>query len=209
MTSTSVLQIGMIHYHDIEIGPSTQMLKGRLHFFQEMLHFELVDKAFTDIKGIKEWQGFFSSNDTNPPLLHEDVFARIQAGTFYSSVDSSTDVTRFFMMQYELPITFHDAQALASSYAVRISGYNEAIEGLRSAHLPVLYDEKGLVSSPTAGARRTSATDQTTEGLHVFYLPPSSEAEEGKELLQAAGKMFTHIHGGTYTISVLPVRKEV
>ena len=43
----SEFKIGIIHYNNITVSESPQMLKGRLQLFQEQLYFDLEDKYIT------------------------------------------------------------------------------------------------------------------------------------------------------------------
>lgn len=51
-------KVGVITYENIEVGPSPQMVKGRLQLFQEALFFDLEEKELTDFSGIKVWRKF-------------------------------------------------------------------------------------------------------------------------------------------------------
>ncbi|HEY4622559.1 MAG TPA: hypothetical protein VIH12_01805, partial [Solibacillus sp.] len=57
--------------------------------------------------------------------------------------------------------------------------------------------------SPFVDSKRTAVTEQTTDALQIFYLQPSLQIEQADQLLTSAGKMFTQISGGDYTIAVL------
>lgn len=68
-------KVGIITYENIEIGPSPQMVKGRLQLFQEALFFDLEEKELTDFSGIKVWRETFKAAGTNPSRYRPSVEA--------------------------------------------------------------------------------------------------------------------------------------
>ncbi|AST98304.1 hypothetical protein [Shouchella clausii] len=177
------MTIGLLYTYHIEIGPSSQMLKGRLQFFQELLHFDLQDAPLNTFVARENWP-------QKGTLHHEALFASLQEGDFFKPVHSAVDVTRFFMLEYKLPITFHDADALTTPLMV-------------DPKQATVSDQLGLISSPDTFALRTEASETTTNGLHVFYFPNHLHEDKRLPLLQAAGNMFTHVHGGNTSIQLM------
>ncbi|MFB4212054.1 hypothetical protein ACE1TH_09035 [Shouchella sp. JSM 1781072] len=167
------MEIGIIHYHQIQISESSTMLKGRLQFHQELLHMELVDKELTK----------------NPPFSHhEKIFQAVKEAKFFTPEQSGIDLNRFFMMEYQLPITLHDTHSLTKP--IYKQGHS-------------LYDQNKEVASPFYVDATTTTHTHTTEAVQCFYFSHSSIAHNAEELLQAAGTMFTHIHGGTFRYELL------
>lgn len=67
------LHAAAVLYEHIEVGPSPQMLKGRLRLFQESLYFDYADGGISDQPFVKEWQQVFkqlhpSLKDKSHPL---------------------------------------------------------------------------------------------------------------------------------------------
>lgn len=144
------------------------MLKGRLQFHQELLSMELADKKLTK----------------NPPFSHhEKIFQAVKEAKFFTPEQSGIDLNRFFMMEYQLPITLHDTHSLIKP--IYIQGQS-------------LYDQIKEIASPFYVDTTTATNLQTTEAVQCFYFSQSSIAHDAEKLLQAAGTMFTHIHGGTF-----------
>ncbi|WP_445684100.1 hypothetical protein [Viridibacillus sp. FSL E2-0187] len=89
-----------------------------------------------------------------------------------------------------------------------IDGSFNCCEGLNgrfnSLHnILVSLDAKGPFGSPFVDSKRTAVTENTVEALQVFYLRPSLSIENSNALLEAAGKMFSQVHGGDFTTGLL------
>lgn len=168
------MTIGSIYYDHIQISESSQMLKGRLQFFQELLHFDLVDQPI---------EIYVQPQAGSSPQHHERILKNIKEEHYYSPVDSALDLTRFFMLEYKMPITFHDRKKIKVPIQTK---QNQ------------VYDSVGLVASPTAVATRTRWDATSTSAVHFFFFPTDMKETDQQELLQAAGTMFTHVHGGTF-----------
>ncbi|MFS0786094.1 hypothetical protein ABC345_06945 [Shouchella sp. 1P09AA] len=167
------MEIGIIHYQHIQISESSTMLKGRLQFHQELLHMEVLDKDLS----------------TNPPFPHhKKVFQAVQEANFFKPVQSAIDLNRFFMLEYQLPITLHDSHSLVKPLYKQ--GYS-------------LYDQNKEVASPFYVDTTTTTHTDTTEAVQFFFFSHASIAQNAEKLLQAAGTMFTHIHGGTFHYELL------
>lgn len=167
------MEIGIIHYHQIQISESSTMLKGRLQFHQELLHMELVDKELTK----------------NPPFSHhEKIFQAVKEAKFFTPGQSSIDLNRFFMMEYQLPITLHDSHSLVKPLYKQ--GYS-------------LYDQNKEVASPFYVDTTTTTHTDTTEAVQFFFFSHATIPQNAEKLLQTAGTMFTHIHGGTFQYELL------
>ena len=86
---------GVIHYRNIDVGPSPQMVKGRLQLFQESLFFELEDKNVKDVDGINEWRQIFKKTGLDPNRSRhsaEALYRRIQKQNYLKTVHSAVDL---------------------------------------------------------------------------------------------------------------------
>jgi DNA/RNA-binding domain of Phe-tRNA-synthetase-like protein len=199
-------KVGVIHYHDIVISDSPQMLKGRLQFFQETLRIELESQEITDYNGISEWRQIFKLLKMNPGKYrpsHEALFRRIKKAQALPLVHSAVDLNTFFSLEYVIPIGIYDLASLTGDVSFRLGQENESYEGVNgrkndmSGKL-VSADHQGAFGSPIVDSIRSKVTTDTTSALHLFYICPSMNTEEANELIQAAGTMFTQIHGGSF-----------
>ncbi|MBM7837906.1 DNA/RNA-binding domain of Phe-tRNA-synthetase-like protein [Alkalihalobacillus xiaoxiensis] len=173
------MAIGSIQYDAIKISESSPMLKGRLQFYQELLFFDLVDQSIEHV--VK------SSTETTLQH-HEQILKNIQAEQYYRPIDSALDLTRFFMMEYKMPITFHDYERVRQPMVVKDNQ---------------VFDSSGCIASPSFVAQRTQWDENSTSGIHFFFMPVTMDKEDQHRLLEAAGKMFSHIHGGTFHVRLL------
>lgn len=204
-------KIGTIHYNNITVSDSPQMLKGRLQLFQEQLFFDLEDKEITDFPGLLEWQLIWKALGTDPSRYRpsaEALFRRIKKQNYLPSIHSAVDMNSFLSLQYEIPLGLYDADQIDGNVEIDLGTPADQFEGLNNrlntlTNIPVSKDDQGAFGSPYVDSRRTAVTDRTTNALHIFYLRPSMERDTALELLQAAANMFTGIHGGNAEIAVL------
>ncbi|KQL55820.1 MULTISPECIES: hypothetical protein [Bacillaceae] len=168
------MQIGVIHYTNIHISDSSTMLKGRLQFHQELLHFDLLDSDTLTEDEIR--------------THHGRILQSIQKEDYLLPIHSGIDLTHFFMLEYQLPITLHDTGSL---------------------YLPLqkkgnaLYDQTKEIASPFCMDQTTSTSEATVHAIQCFFFSHASTTHTYSELLEAAGTMFTHVHGGTFKIELL------
>ncbi|MFC0561704.1 B3/B4 domain-containing protein [Halalkalibacter alkalisediminis] len=204
-------KIGVIHYHNIVISDSPQMLKGRLQFFQETLKIELDTKPLAEFAGISEWRQTFKALNMDPGRYrpsHEALLRRVKKGDPLPLVHSAVDLNTFFSLQYSIPLGIYDLDKIKGDITLRLGRENESYEGVNgrvndmSGKL-VSTDTEGAFGSPIVDSLRTKVTTDTTSALHLFYLRSSMEAEEATKLVQAAGEMFTQIHGGSFLHNVV------
>ncbi|MFD1863247.1 B3/4 domain-containing protein [Planococcus chinensis] len=204
-------KIGTIHYNNITVSDSPQMLKGRLQLFQEQLFFDLEDKEITDFPGLLEWQLIWKALGADPSRYRpsaEALFRRIKKQNYLPSIHSAVDMNSFLSLQYEIPLGLYDADQIDGNVEIALGTPADQFEGLNNrlntlTNIPVSKDDQGAFGSPYVDSRRTAVTDRTTNALHIFYLRPSMERDTALELLQAAANMFTGIHGGNAEIAVL------
>lgn len=204
-------KIGTIHYNNITVSDSPQMLKGRLQLFQEQLFFDLEDKEITDFPGLLEWQLIWKALGADPSRYRpsaEALFRRIKKQNYLPSIHSAVDMNSFLSLQYEIPLGLYDADQIDGNVEIDLGTPADQFEGLNNrlntlTNIPVSKDDQGAFGSPYVDSRRTAVTDRTTNALHIFYLRPSMERDTALELLQAAANMFTGIHGGNAEIAVL------
>ncbi|KHF37906.1 B3/B4 domain-containing protein [Halalkalibacter okhensis] len=204
-------KIGTILYNHIVISDSPQMLKGRLQFFQETLNVELDSKEVTDFKGIAEWRQVFKDLKMNPSRYrpsHEALYRRVKKGQPLPLVHSAVDLNTFFSLEYVIPLGIYDLAHIHGDVLIRLGLENEVYEGVNgrvndmSGKL-VSADQQGAFGSPIVDSKRTMVTEDTTSALHLFYLRPSMDIEEATQLLEAAGGMFTQVHGGDFQHKVV------
>lgn len=195
---------GIIHYRDIQVGPSPQMLKGRLQLFQESIFFELDEKNVTDFDGIKEWREIFKKTGKDPNRYRhsaEALYRRIKKQNYLQTVHSAIDVNNFFSLEYEVPIGIYDADTLKGDIMIGIGSESDEYKGLNgrrnSLHnLIISADSSGPFGSPFVDSTRTAVTETTKNALQIIYLRPSLGIEKNTRLTESLMKMFLQIHGG-------------
>jgi DNA/RNA-binding domain of Phe-tRNA-synthetase-like protein len=195
---------GIIHYRDIEVGPSPQMLKGRLQLFQESIFFELDEKNVTDYDGIREWREIFKKTGKDPNRYRhsaEALYRRIKKQNYLQTVHSATDVNNFFSLEYEVPIGIYDADKLEGDILIGVGSESDEYEGLNgrmnSLHnLIMSSDSNGPFGSPFVDSTRTAVTEKTRNSLQIIYLRPSLGIERNTKLTESLMNMFLQIHGG-------------
>jgi DNA/RNA-binding domain of Phe-tRNA-synthetase-like protein len=204
-------KIGAIHYNNIVISDSPQMLKGRLQFFQETLKVELETKELSEFKGISEWRQVFKTLNMNASRYrpsHEALYRRIKKGQPLPLVHSAVDLNTFFSLEYVIPLGIYDSASIEGDVTFRLGLENEAYDGVNGRENDmsgklVSADQLGAFGSPIVDSMRSKVTEDTTSALHLFYMRPSLEIDEASKLLQAAGTMFTQVHGGDFQHNVV------
>ncbi|WP_010283642.1 B3/B4 domain-containing protein [Bacillus timonensis] len=198
-------KVGIIRYDDIEVGESPQMIRGRLHTFQESLFFDLEDKSVTDVEGIAEWRRIFKLVGTDPNRYRpsvESIFRRIQKQNFLNSIHSAVDLTNFFSMQYEIPMGIYDADKLDGNIEFRVGQTDDEYQGINGRLISMQdkilsSDETGAFGSPYVDSERTAVTVETNYALQIAYLKPSLGNESCEKLMKSLASMFTQVHGGS------------
>ena len=207
----NALKFGIIHYTKITVDESPQMIKGRTRLYQENLFFDLVDNKPTEVPGVKEWRETLKALGADPNRYRhsaESLYRQIAKENFLTPVQSAVDLNNFFSLQYEIPIGIYDVTTLQGPVTITLGNENTKYNALNGRevtlrNLPHCTDESGPFGSLYVDSKRTATSEATTEALQVFYLRPSMSKGEAKQLLTAAGKMFTQITGGDYQISIL------
>ncbi|HSI66955.1 MAG TPA: phenylalanine--tRNA ligase beta subunit-related protein [Planococcus sp. (in: firmicutes)] len=204
-------KIGIIHYNNITVSDSPQMLKGRLQLFQEQLYFDMEDKELVDYPGLLEWKLVWKalgadSNRYRPSA--EALFRRIRKQNYLTPIHSGVDMNSFLSLQYEIPLGLYDTDQIKGDVEIAIGTEGDQFEGLNNrtntlTNILVSKDAQGPFGSPYVDSKRTAVTEGTTNALHIFYLRPSMERDSAQELLTSASKMFTGINGGDAEIRVL------
>lgn len=197
-------KIGVIHYNNITVSNSPQMLKGRLQLFQEQLYFDLEDKDFTDFPGLLEWQLIWKALGADPSRYRpsaEALYRRVKKQNYLSVVSSAVDMNSFLSLQYEIPLGLYDADKIQGDVEITVGTSTDRYEGLNNRvntliGILVSKDAEGAFGSPYVDSKRTAVTEQTKNALHIFYLRPSMEKDTALQLLTAASNMFTGINGG-------------
>ncbi|WP_147536130.1 B3/B4 domain-containing protein [Bacillus marasmi] len=198
-------KVGIIHYKQITVGESPQMLKGRLQLFQESIYFDFTEgKSVTMLPGIKEWREIFKSFGKDPNRYRhsaEALYRRVQKQNYLQSVHSAIDVNNFFSLQYQLPIGIYDLEKINGNVKIRIGTENEGYLGLNGREnsvdkLILSADNLGPFGSPFVDSARTAVTSDTTEALQIIYLGHTIEEEKATRLTQSLMKMFVQLHSG-------------
>ncbi|MFE8703040.1 B3/4 domain-containing protein [Cytobacillus sp. FJAT-54145] len=203
-------KVGVIKYQNIEVGPSPQMLKGRLQLFQESLFFELEEKNVAELEGIKEWRGIFKKTGKDPNRYRhsaEAMYRRVKKQSFLQTVNSATDMNNFLSLQYQIPLGIYDTDKLTDSVTIRTGEDGEEYLGLNgrvnSLHNLILSaDKEGPFGSPFVDSERTAVTEETKNALHIIYLRPSISRNDASELVESIMKMFVQIHGGDSSFEI-------
>ncbi|WP_407407233.1 B3/4 domain-containing protein [Peribacillus sp.] len=204
-------KIGFITYENIEVGPSPQMVKGRLQLFQEALFFDLEEKELTDFPGIKEWREIFKMTGTNPSRYRpsvEALYRRVKKQNYLSPIHSAIDLNNFFSLLYEVPIGIYDADALSGDLSIKIGGSPDQYPGLNGRvnsmeNMIVSADDDGAFGSPYVDSERTKVTEDTKHAIQIIYLQAKTPIKEAKQLTKSLMDMFLEIHGGEGSFSVL------
>lgn len=203
-------QLGVVHYQNIQVSESPQMLKGRLRLFQESLYFDYADKKITEVPAINEWRKLFKAIGTDPSRYRpssEALYRRVQKQQYLDYVNSAVDLNNFLSLQYQIPLGIYDVKQIKGNVSIEI-GTDQAtylaINGrdVSMAKKLVSVDENGPFGSPYVDSKRTAVSTSTTDALHLVYLQPSQTKEDAAQLLQALAKMFTQIHGGEATFEI-------
>ncbi len=204
-------KIGVINYHNIQVGDSPQMLKGRFQLFQESIYFDLVDNSVTELAGISEWRKTFKILGKDPNRYRhsaEALYRRIQKQNYLSSVQSAMDVNNFFSLRYQVPIGIYDTNKISGDVVMRLGNESEEYEGLNGRmnslnRLLVTSDNIGPFGSPFVDSARTATGPKTTNAIQIIYLKPSTQLEEAEKLTESLMNMFLQIHGGEGNYSIV------
>lgn len=205
------MKIGLIHYTKITVSDSPQMIKGRIQLYQENLFFELQDTPVTERPGIQEWRSLWKAFGADPSRYRhsaESLLRRIAKQQYLVPFHSAVDINNFFSLQYEVPIGIYDTVHLEGDITIALGTENTSYDGLNGRsislkNIPHSKDAIGPFGSPYVDSIRTAVSENTTDALHIFYLRPSIEEAEARQLLTSSGKMFTQVNGGDFELAVL------
>ncbi|WP_397539970.1 B3/4 domain-containing protein [Rummeliibacillus pycnus] len=204
-------KIGIIHYTKIVVSESPQMIKGRTQLYQENLYLELQEQPVTERPGIKEWRTTWKALGADQNRYRhstESLMRRVSKQNYLTPFHSAVDLNNFFSLQYEIPIGIYDGSLIDGDITIALGDEKTGYEGLNGRYnslknIAYSRDTEGPFGSPFVDSKRTSVTENTTDAIQLFYLRPSVSKEECTKLLNAAGKMFSQIHGGDYTTAIL------
>lgn len=205
------IKFGIIHYENITVGDSPQMLKGRLQLFQESLFFELEDQNINELPEIKDWRSIFKKLGKDPNRYRhsaEALYRRVKKQQYITSINSATDLNNFFSLKYRIPLGIYDKDLIQGNVVIRKGTEGESYEGLNgrqnnAANLPISADDAGPFGSPFVDAKRTAVSANTTSALQIVYLPLTIETNDAMKLVESFASMFTHINGGTAHPAIL------
>ncbi|WP_285768509.1 phenylalanine--tRNA ligase beta subunit-related protein [Peribacillus sp. SI8-4] len=204
-------KVGIITYENIEVGPSPQMVKGRLQLFQESLFFDLEERELSDFSGIKEWRAIFKAAGTNPSRYRpsvEALYRRIKKQNYLAPIHSAIDLNNFFSLLYEVPIGIYDADKLEGKISIKIGESDDGYVGLNGRvnsmeNMITSADHDGPFGSPYVDSERTKVTEETKRAIQIIYLQPKTPIEEARQLTKSLMDMFLEIHGGEGTYSII------
>jgi len=204
-------KIAIVHYQDIQVGDSPQMLKGRLQLFQESLFFDYEDKKVTEIPAILEWRKIFKSIGTDPNRYrpsNEALYRRVQKQQFLQPVNSAVDLNNFLSLQYRIPLGIYDLDKLSGHITIKIGSEDDSYIAINEREVQltkklISSDNEGAFGGPYVDSKRSAVSTATTNALHIIYLQPSMPHNEADQLLQALSTMFTQIHGGTASYQII------
>lgn len=204
-------KVGVITYKNIEVGPSPQMVKGRLQLFQEALFFDLEEKELTDFPGIKEWREIFKATGTSPSRYRpsvEALYRRIKKQNYLTPIHSAIDLSNFFSLLYEVPIGIYDSAKLNGDISIQIGEHTDQYHGLNDRlnsmeNMITSFDSKGPFGSPYVDSERTKVTEETKSILQIIYLQAKTPSKEAEQLTKSLMDMFLEIHGGEGSYSIL------
>lgn len=204
-------KLGIIEYQNITVGPSPQMLKGRLQLFQESIFFDIEGQNVTELPGIQEWRSIFKLTGKDPNRYRhsaEALYRRVQKQNYLPSVQSAIDLNNFFSLQYQSPIGIYDADQLSGPVTIRIGKEDEVYIGLNGRsnslnHLILSADDNGPFGSPFVDSDRAPVTENTKNALQIIYLRPSLDMENAHKLTESLMKMFTQLSGGEASFRII------
>lgn len=205
------MKIGLIHYTKITVSDSPQMIKGRIQLYQENLFFELQDTPVAERPGIKEWRTLWKAFGADPNRYRpsaESLLRRIAKQQYLTPFHSAVDINNFFSLQYEIPVGIYDTSHLEGDITLALGDGETSYDGLNGRsislkNIPYSKDAAGAFGSPYIDSIRTAVSEKTTDALHIFYLRPSIDEAEARQLLTSSGKMFTQVNGGDFEFAIL------
>lgn len=204
-------KLGIIHYDQINVGDSPQMVKGRLQLFQESIFFDLENKNVTELSGIQEWRQIFKTIGKDPNRYRhsaEALFRRVKKQNYLSSVNSAIDINNFFSLEYQVPIGIYDKANISGDITIRIGSEGEDYLGLNGrsnslSNLIVAADCLGAFGSPYVDSERTAVTHATERALQIIYLAPSFTNDQAEKLTASLMRMFIQVHGGEASYQIV------
>jgi len=204
-------KIGINYYTKFVVSQSPQMLKGRMHLYQEHIFFDLHDKELTDYQGIIEWRALWKKFGSDPGRYRpsmEAMMRRIRNQNYLQPINSGVDLNTFFSLQYEIPVGLYDLSHVEGDIKIVCGGPETLYTGINGREINLngiltIEDELGPFGSPFVDSLRTSVGETTYEGLQIFFLQPSTSKENAEKLMKSAGKMFTQVNGGNYSTVIL------
>lgn len=204
-------KLGVIHYRNIVVSDSPQMLRGRMQLLQEQLKLEYEGTKVAEIHEIQQWRQIVKTLGVDPSKYRhsaEALMRRVTKGDFLPSINSAVDVTNVLSLQYKIPFGIYDVSKLELPIRMYIGTENDQYEALngRNYHLVnklTLADKRGAFGSPFVDSKRTSVTDETTECLQIVYLLPSVNKMNANQQLETIAHTFYSFHGGDYEYQLI------
>lgn len=202
-------KIGTITYHNIAIGESPQMIKGRFQLFTESLRLE--ERNAADYPGVTEYRKVFKSLAIDPSRYRpasEALLRRVLSGKDLPPINSGVDVNNFFSIRFGIPIGLYNLDKIQGDVQIDLGDAEDTYEGLNGREMNMegkllSKDEVGAFGSPIVDSKRTMVDESVKNALHIVYLQPSMDKSEAQELLESMAKMFTQVNGGSAEIQVI------
>ena len=207
----SDFKIAAIQYTDITVGDSPQMLRGRLHLYQESLYFDLLEKELSDFPGIKEWRRIFKMAGTDPSRYRhsaESLYRRIKKQNYLPSIQSAADMNNLYSLQTESPIGIYDLDRISGSISFTIGNEDDQYEGINERinkmnGLILTKDGIGPFGSPYVDSKRTMVTKETKNAIQFLYLRPSLTHGESEGIAASLMESFIKVNGGLGELKIL------
>jgi DNA/RNA-binding domain of Phe-tRNA-synthetase-like protein len=202
------MKLGILHYDDVRLSETPGMLKGRINLFMENMRYDYLDKAASDVPGIKEWRDAFKAAGMDPSRYRpssEALVRRVLQNKPFHWVNTGVDLNNFISLQFALPAGLYNRDKLEGDIAFRFGKPGETYDGLNGRELScegklILADDKGPFGSPFVDSVRSSVEEDAANLLHVFFIHPGFTRWTEEQLLSSAAEMFTHVNGGVSRI---------
>ncbi|WCK55369.1 phenylalanine--tRNA ligase beta subunit-related protein [Aneurinibacillus sp. Ricciae_BoGa-3] len=206
------LRLGIIRYHESKLSATPKLLQGRVNLFMENMRMDYLDKAVSDVPGVKEMRSVFKSLGMDPSRYrpsNEALIRRILQNKPFSWVNSGVDVNNFLSIQFGLPAGLYNADKIQGDIILRSGELGDVYDGLNGREITgedkfFLADNKGIFGSPFVDSVRTRVDEATVELLHIFFIPPAYNRYPEEQILRGAAEMFTNINGGSSGIDGQP-----
>lgn len=197
------LKLGRLIYENLVVSESPKLFRGRVNLLAEHIRIDHESRDHSEIPHIQLWRNTFKQLGMSPndrPSF-EGIYHHVLQNQPLPWVNSVVDVNHFCAMNFALPFSIYDADALHGNVLCRLGSGEETFEALSGhsfslAGKILTADNQGPFGSPIADSQRAKVTEQTQRALQIIYIPPGY-TKSAERLLGSTAKMVTHINGGT------------